>query len=195
MNSRLITHQSKTGATSTKSKAFPSKDTFVAQNEDKHRKSGREEKIRSFHLKDSEVPLSTKIDPGQANRPFGGRRLLLPPAVPDPAEARGGAEAVVRGAPVLLGEERRREARVEVRIGVVIALVRRVGAELVVHEQAAGGGGAQGALDGGRRGAAAEDLEVAAVGLRAERRRLAAARRHLGHHRRGEVRGSSSSER
>ena len=96
---------------------------------------------------------------------------------------------MVRGPPVLLGEERRREARVEVRIGVVIALIRRVRAELIVHEQAAGGGcsgGAQGTLDGGRRGAAAEHLEVAAVRLRGpERRRLAATRRHLSHHRRG----------
>jgi hypothetical protein len=143
----------------------------------------RGEKVRSFHLKDGgEAPLAGKIDPGQADRPLGSR-LLLPPAVPDPAEGRG-AEAVVRGAPVLLGQERRREAGVEVRIGVVVALVRRVGAEVVIHEQVGSGrGGAQGALDGGRRGAAAEDLEVAAVGLRAERRRLAAARRHLGDHR------------
>lgn len=46
---------------------------------------------------------------------------------------------MVRGAPVLLGEQRRREARVEVRIGVVVALVGRVGAEVVVEEEAAGG--------------------------------------------------------
>lgn len=139
--------------------------------------------VRVF-LKDvGEAPLATKIDPGQSHRPFCSRRLrLLPPAVPDPTETRG-AEAVVRGAPVLLGEQRRREARVEVRIGVVVALVGRVGAELVVEEEAAGGGGsAHGTLDGGRRGAAAEDLEVP-VRLRAER--LAAARRHLRHHRGG----------
>lgn len=89
----------------------------------------------------------------------------------------------MRGAPVLLRQQRRREARVEVRIGVVVALVGRVGAEVVVEEEAAGGGGgAHGALDGGWRGAAAEDLEVP-FRLRSER--LAAARRHLRHHRGG----------
>lgn len=88
---------------------------------------------------------------------------------------------MLRRAPVLLGEQQRREARVEVRIGVVVALVHRVGPELIVQEHVAGGRGGAGhrALHRRRRGPAPEELHVP---VRRRRRRRLPARRHLRHH-------------